>query len=215
MQNNNAKNPRTKGFYLLVAACALIIGVSGYFFLSDASREQKEVEASLSIPPRAQMDEQHSGAEDKQTQLPAKDAMTTQPVVEKTVMPVSGSVLGSYSMEQLAYNQTTKDWRTHGGVDLAAQPGETVKAARSGTVMAVYEDDSFGTTVMLQHDGGYTSLYSNLSAEASVAAGQSVQAGQAIGTVGDTALVETAMESHLHFEVCKDGETIDPAGFLY
>lgn len=211
MQNN--QNKPSKGFYILVAVCVLVIGVSGYFFLHDAAQENKEVEATMSVPPRAQMDEQNP-VKEEESRSPAEQTMVPHSV-EETVMPVSGSVLQGYAMDQLAYNQTTKDWRTHSGVDLAAQPGESVKAARSGTVMAVYEDEFLGTTVMLQHEGGYTSMYSGLEAETAVTAGQSVTAGQTIGKVGDTALIETAMESHLHFEVCKDGETVDPASFLY
>lgn len=211
MQNN--QNKPSKGFYILVAVCVLVIGVSGYFFLHDAARENKEMEAVMSVPPRAQMDKQDPMKEGE-SQPPAEQTMVPHDL-EETVMPVSGSVLQGYAMDQLAYNQTTKDWRTHGGVDLAAQPGEAVKAARSGAVMAVYEDEFLGTTVMLQHEGGYTSMYSGLEAETAVTAGQSVTAGQTIGKVGNTALIETAMESHLHFEVCKDGETVDPASFLY
>ena len=69
--------------------------------------------------------------------------------------------------------------------------------------------------MVLQHAGGWSSRYCGLAKEPSVTAGDTVEAGQVLGTVGTTALVETAQEPHLHFEVYCDGEPADPAGFLY
>ena len=71
-----------------------------------------------------------------------------------------------------------------------------------------------GTTVVISHDGGYTTRYASLSQEVSVKPGDWVTAGQVIGTVGNTALLETAIGDHLHFAVLCNGELIDPAEFL-
>ena len=142
-------------------------------------------------------------------------AEAVQEIVEDTVMPVSGTVVQDYAMEHLAYNPTTQDWRVHNGVDLAAPLGQAVKAARGGTVTAVFEDSYLGHTVVVRHSDGYTSHYCNLAAEMTVAAGDTVAAGQVLGVVGDSALIETAAEPHLHFEVYHNGEPVDPAGFLY
>jgi murein DD-endopeptidase MepM/ murein hydrolase activator NlpD len=90
-----------------------------------------------------------------------------------------------------------------------------VKAARDGTVLAVYEDDYYGMTVVLEHDGGYTSRYCNLAEIVQVSVGDTVSAGQTIGMIGSTAMIESASESHLHFEVSCNGEPVDPASFLY
>ena len=65
------------------------------------------------------------------------------------------------------------------------------------------------------HEDGYTSHYCNLEQTALVGVGDTVTSGMPIGTVGNTALIETAQASHLHFEVYRDGEPVDPAGFLY
>lgn len=211
MQNNDRKNKNNKGFYILLTALALAIGVSGYFFLSDAGREQAQVQAQMSVPNRVTEEEPAP----QQEETPAEQAAAAQAQVEDTVMPVSGAVLQGYAMEELCYNETTRDWRTHGGVDLAAETGAAVAAARAGTVMAVYEDELLGMTVALQHADGYTTVYSGLAQDVPVEAGQSVQAGQTIGTVGEPALLETALGSHIHFAVERSGEPVDPAGFLY
>jgi murein DD-endopeptidase MepM/ murein hydrolase activator NlpD len=130
------------------------------------------------------------------------------------VTPVHGEVLMAFSMEELTYNPTMEDWRTHNGIDIAAASGTTVLAACNGQVLAVEEDALMGTTVVLEHDGGYQTTYANLQVSPPVTAGDFVSAGQIIGAVGATAAAESAQESHLHFAVTKDGESIDPHTFL-
>lgn len=213
MQNNNRRKKNTKGFYILLAACALVIGVSAYVFVSDAAREQKEADLTGAAV-SAQSEQLTQQLPASQTMVQEEELRQTQTETAETVMPVSGQVLRDYAMEELTYNATTKDWRTHDGVDLTAQSGETVKAARKGTVLAVYEDPLYGMTVELSHADGYTTCYSGLTEEIAVQVGQEVTAGQSLGTVG-TVLVETAMESHLHFSVCQNGTSVDPAAFLY
>ncbi len=132
----------------------------------------------------------------------------------QTALPVSGNAISDYAMDCLSYNETTRDWRTHNGIDLAAETGESVCAAADGTVYTTYEDDSMGYTVVIRHDGGYTTRYSSLSEDLCVQAGDEVKLGQTIGYASDSALVETAMGSHVHFSVSCQDESIDPADFL-
>ena len=68
--------------------------------------------------------------------------------------------------------------------------------------------------MVIRHDGGYTTRYCSLATEVAVSAGQEVSMGQAIGTVGTTALMENALGDHVHFSVTKDDEPVDPAVFL-
>ena len=214
MQKKESNQFRTKGYYILLALCVAAVGVSGYFFVSDALREERSVqEESLSVP--AAVIEQEAGQSVKGSK-PQPEEKTKQSAAKtaKSVMPVPGDVVGGYSMDKLAYNATTKDWRTHGGIDLSAEAGQNVLASRAGTVMAVYEDDFYGTVVVLQHDGSYTTTYGSLQSEPPVKAGQQVTAGQIIGTVGNTARIEASQPTHLHFEVSCDGVQIDPASFL-
>ena len=117
-------------------------------------------------------------------------------------------------MEALSYNQTTRDWRVHNGVDIAAEEGTPVFAAADGVVEAAYEDDLMGFTVVIRHDGGYVTEYSSLAKELSVKSGEAVHMGQVIGCVGGTALVETALGSHVHFGVTFQDAPMDPAEFL-
>ena len=223
---------KERGYYILLALCVLAVGISGYVFVSSAVRQNQASQETLSVPVTAQDPEKDTKPSDTKkpttanttptepsasTSAPAEEETADAPVSiqsETTVAPVSGQVIGDYAMESLTYNATTQDWRVHNGVDLAAAEGENVVAARSGTVTAVYEDESYGYTVVIQHDDGYTTHSCNLAESVAVSAGQTVAAGDVIGTVGRTAILEVGAEPHLHFAVYCDGVPVDPAAFL-
>jgi murein DD-endopeptidase MepM/ murein hydrolase activator NlpD len=147
---------------------------------------------------------------------PTEPATTpTQPKkLMKTGAPVAGQTVYDYAMDCLSYNETTRDWRVHNGVDIAAEAGTQVCAAAAGVVYTVYEDETMGMTVVIRHDGDYTTKYSSLATEVSVSPGDEVALGQVIGCVGDTALLETALGDHVHFSVTCGDEVMDPAEFL-
>ena len=128
--------------------------------------------------------------------------------------PVSGEPMFGYSMEALSYNQTTRDWRVHNGIDLAADTGSAVCAAADGEVYTVFEDDSYGYTVVVRHADGYTTRYASLSDTIPVRPGDQVTMGQTIGYASDSAIVESTMGSHVHFSVTCYDEPMDPAAFI-
>ena len=130
------------------------------------------------------------------------------------VSPLNGEVLTAFSMDELVYNPTLADWRTHDGLDISAKPGTTVLAASPGTVSAVGDDPLMGTFVTIDHDDGYQTTYANLQETPTVAVGDTVSAGHIIGAVGTTAAAEAAQSPHLHFSVTKDGNSVDPSEFL-
>ena len=131
-----------------------------------------------------------------------------------STQPVSGRVLNSYSGDELVYSKTLGDWRTHNGIDIQASEGDSVRTAASGTVLSVKDDELMGTTVVIQHGGGYTTQYSCLQKDPPVQEGDQVAAGDVIGLVGSTASAEGSMGPHLHFSVSKDGQVIDPADYV-
>jgi len=132
----------------------------------------------------------------------------------KTMSPVEGSAIFGYSMEALSYNQTTRDWRVHNGIDLAAEDNAPVMAAADGEVYTVYEDDAMGHTVVIRHSDGYTTCYSSLSETAVVKPRDKVSMGDTIGYAADSAIVESTWGSHVHFSVTHYDEAMDPEEFL-
>ncbi|MBQ7903046.1 MAG: M23 family metallopeptidase [Oscillospiraceae bacterium] len=152
----------------------------------------------------------------KQPQADVQAQPEQQPVEETAaqqfVLPVNGKIFFAFSGDELVYNRTLEDWRTHNGVDISAPPNDPVKAGAKGTVKAVYEDGMLGTVVEIDHDG-FTARYCGLNSSTFVKEGDSVTQGQSIGSVGETPL-EVAEESHIHLEIIKDGKTINPDKIL-
>ena len=219
------------GFYGTLAVCLAIVGVCGWLLLWEGNETaaptqvtpqvpvsqpvkmpEKPVQAQNETPVEALKPEQAAPAEaeaPEQTDAAPVAAEAPRLIVE----PLQGEVLTAFSMEELVYNQALGDWRTHDGVDIAAGAGTTVLAACAGSVQSVTNDPLMGTTVVLEHDGGYRTTYANLQAKPSVEAGDTVSAGQIIGAVGSTAAAE-AGTPHLHFSVSREGKTVSPDEFL-
>ncbi len=130
------------------------------------------------------------------------------------IWPVTGNLERGYDAEKLTYDVTMADWRTHNGWDIAAGLGGHVLSAADGTVSAVFADPLYGTTVEIDHGEGVVSVYANLAAEPTVSVGQSVQVGDIIGAVGESALCEVGECYHLHFAMKLNGELSDPANWL-
>lgn len=133
---------------------------------------------------------------------------------EKFIMPVLGEITFDYSMDKLVYSKTLEDWRTHSGVDIAADRGTPVKAVAKGVVSSIKNDPRFGITVIIEHSNGIKTVYSNLASAEMVHPNQKIEQGEIIGSVGDTAIFESAERSHLHFEVLKNDEPVDPKDYL-
>lgn len=143
-----------------------------------------------------------------QDTLPA----VTEPI--QMSLPVQGRIATYYAIDCLTYNPTTRDWRIHDGLDIAAEAGTPVRAVADGTVYSVYQDDTMGYTVVINHPDGYTTIYSSLAEGISVHQGDAVQKGQTIGLVGNSALLESAIGSHVHFSAQYRGLSVDPNDFL-
>lgn len=136
------------------------------------------------------------------------------PIMQGYALPLKGEVLNAYSGDKVVKSKTLDDWVMHTGIDLAAEDATPVKAIATGTVTEVKNDTMWGTTVTISHTDGITSYYANLKSAVLVKEGQSVNLGDVIGNVGQTADIERAEESHLHFGVKKDGEWIDPMSLI-
>lgn len=129
-------------------------------------------------------------------------------------MPVEGEISKNYAKDSLVYSDTLQEWVVHLGIDIKAEKTTVVKSTEAGKVKAIKNDPRYGLTVILEHDNGYSSVYSNLLTAEFVKEGEKVEKGQTIGTVGNTATFEISEESHLHFEILKDGESVDPNIYL-
>lgn len=226
-----------KGFYIVLLLCVAALGASGYYLFSGFEGEPaKPVSGQVTVvvtpaPTPAPMPtakpQPPSTAAPRPVPTPAPVPEATAPA-EQTPMtrepttatasvftwPVKGEVLRAWTVEKLSYDETMGDWRTHDGVDIASPPGTQVMAPAGGTVSDIYTDDLMGTTVVILHADGVMSTCSNLEAVPTVEIGDPVRTGDIIGSVGKSAIAESAEESHLHVSMTKDGESVDPLGYL-
>ena len=203
------------GFYVALAACVLAAGVGGYFLLFHEDPQPEEdlpalaedsafspyvretepvVETTAPAPLEAAPEK--TAPEPPPAPMPEAEVDDTPVIAEAPrliVSPLNGEVVTVFAVDELVYNETMADWRTHDGLDIAAPQG---------------------TMVVIDHDGGYQTTYANLQARPNVRMGESVSAGQIIGAVGSTAPAESAQGPHLHFSVSKDGVPMDPEAYL-
>lgn len=203
-----------KGYYIALVLCAAAIGISGFLYYRNADKINPSASGNGETAGNYQDNQAVVATDPNGSLLPSPDSPTEGRKPIQTTAPLQGQTVAVYAMDSLTYNQTTRDWRVHNGIDIAAEAGTTVCAAAAGEVYTVYDDEAMGMTVVLRHDNGYTTKYASLSETVSVKPGDAVTMGQAIGMVGNTALMESAIGDHLHFAVTCDGEPVDPEAFL-
>lgn len=178
-------------------------------------------EGPAAVSPRPQTEPDAAPSAQPDDPEPVKDASPEPDTREsgKTVSkvftwPVQGTVLRDYSVESLSLDPTMGDWRTHGGLDIAAAQGVKVLSISAGTVEQVYTDAMMGTTVVVDHGGGLKSWYCNLAEDVAVQAEDEVDIGSELGSVGSSAIAEVGVESHVHLETTLDGRPVDPRDYL-
>lgn len=98
----------------------------------------------------------------------------------------------------------------HRGLDIANYLGATVRASQRGKVVFAGFSGSYGNVVIIDHKGGYQTRYAHL-LKPLVSVSQIVDKNEAIGLMGSTG---NSTGSHVHFEILKNGELIDPEGEL-
>lgn len=171
------------------------------------SARQGEEVAVITPTPEKPLIQETAAAPQKQIKkkplLPRQDKVTSMPIVAGSDWPVRGRIISSYGPKEGGfYNE---------GVNIAAPRGTPIKAFGDGVVAYVGDDlGSYGNLVLIRHSQGMVTAYAHMAA-VTVTPGMSVKKGQVIGAVGSTGTVANAQ---LHFEIRKNGDTIDPAKYL-
>ena len=209
MENKKLSPKANRILYTSVVAAlcvvALIIGIVAAANRTTAPTEQPGTTPSgMSTQPPAQ-----ENPNDQETELPTDGGLTfTAPVID--------TVSKSFEDEELSYSETMADWRTHPALDIAASLGDTVRAAADGTVKEIWDDAMMGKCIAIEHEDEIVTIYKNLGEVLAdgIKVGSRVSSGDAIATVGESALRELAEEPHLHFEMSVKGEAVDPMEYL-
>jgi murein DD-endopeptidase MepM/ murein hydrolase activator NlpD len=239
-KNSRHSGKRLPIFYIALCCCVLVIGAVGYISDNlSATRTGtvvNNVEASTPAPLKTSdteiatlppVSEQSVFNEEEPprtldelmpTEVPADDDITyDNPDIEAVIapadistditLPVSGEILRPYS-EEPSYDEVMQDWRTHNGIDISAVEGSDVRCAADGEVKSCIST-SYGEEVVVTHSGGYETVYSCIQPNEEIAEGKNLRNGDVIGVISGNKISPDS-QTHLHFEIKKDGKYIDP-----
>jgi len=140
----------------------------------------------------------------KPTALPTEAPCTYDPPLERI------SVLTAFDAARLQQSKVTGVWRLHDAVDLAAEPGEQIRAMSNGVVLTTGKNTVMGAYVHIDHGDGISALYGGMEDLTGIRAGDPVSKGQVVGFAGNGMLDETDLPAHIHLRVTEDGKAIDP-----
>ncbi len=121
-------------------------------------------------------------------------------------------IITKYSDDTPVYSETLNEWACHVGIDFECLAGENVPAAANGVVKEISEDDIYGISVLIEHQDGFTTLYRGLET-VSVKQDELVAKNQNIGTALSSLPYEAHLPAHIHFEVQKNGLSVNPMSF--
>lgn len=182
---------------------------------TETKNENKIVNSSSNTTKNTKEKEENSKNNTSQSQNTTSNTdMETKKEEIKFSAPIKGEILREFASDSLVYSNTLDEWITHNGVDIKADKTSVVKASCKGKVVSIKNDPRYGLTVIVSHEGGYQTLYANLLTAEYVVEGEELEEGQTIGTVGNSAAFEIGDEYHLHFEVSKDGEYLNPCSLM-
>lgn len=233
-----------KGFYVVLAVCILIVAATAVYVTTqnlnsddtsmntgalipgDANVAQGEDAKEVAGSANAGAADQSTAAADK-TAAPSANpdnkksastgakAATTAIVFER---PVDGTIMKDFTRDVNTFSEskTLGDFRAHKGIDFKVDKLTKVRAVAAGTVSKVENSES-GVTIEITHGtNGLVTRYAGLSTQGleDISYGMKVKANDIIGLVGDPIQSECEDGPHLHFEVLKNGKSVDPTTYL-
>ena len=202
---------KSRKYYIAVSVCILTIGIASFISYRNSRSawddtplpDQSTLDATDVIIPKDDITE-----DSESVSKPTKEPEAVK--AKEYILPVDGTIDVGYSQNTPVYSKTLEDWRVHCGIDYVVPLGTMVKAINDGVVKSIETDSLMGITVIVKHPDGNTSTYANLDPELTLKVDQLINRGDIVGMVGKSAIVESAQEPHLHFEVSCNGQPIDP-----
>lgn len=199
--------------YWITLGCVLAI-VAGCALYTQGLRGAQDVQAAAEAPEIRES--LQPTAAPSLTPLPTIAPLTVRPaalVQQGGAWPVQGRVIRAFDAQESVYWANLGVWRTHNGLDISAQAGESVLACMDGTITGTSWDALWGWHVRIEHDDGAEMRYAGLESCA-VRKGERVRRGQTIGMLMERIPCEAEMETHLHLEMRRAGKHQDPEAVL-
>lgn len=130
------------------------------------------------------------------------------------ISPVnSGTILNDFEIDDMVFNPTIDQWSTHNGVDYVSDD-LNVYCVADGKIKETGSDDLNGNYVIIEHEDGYETGYYSLETACPLAVGSEIAQGSLLGKMSTSQGLESLLGAHLHFEMLKDGEYINPASVI-
>lgn len=232
-EDQKQKN-KGKRFYIALGVCLIAVGIAAFvtydsvkkFIEQDTTNYSSETgkfpqqntkeENSKKTAKSYSNQDNAKSSRDLESLKPEEEIKAVETKAEASgviVYPAGQNVIKKYSGENPAFSKTFGDWRVHNGTDFALEQGEKVKSITDGVIKEIFDDPLLGMTIVIEHTGDFTAFYSGLGNTTMVNAGDSVEAGQEIGSINDIPS-EVADGYHLHLSIKKDGKFIDPIEIL-
>ncbi len=232
-QEQMKKGKYTKGFYAVFALCVCAIGIAGWYTYADVKNymnhdKSPEISITASEPVNEQAEVKLSGIENENTdnedisensdkeEIPSEaPTVTSESVRSQRVCPTGENkkIISEYSMNNMVYFETLKDWRLHKGTDYAADKGQEIYSISDGLVSAVVKNELYGDGVELEYKNGFKATYYGIKPDGNISVGARIKAGDVVGAVTEIPC-EKGSESHIHLEMTKDGQYVNPETYL-
>ena len=183
-----------------------------------------EISITASEPVNEQAEVKLSGIENENTdnedisensdkeEIPSEaPTVTSESVRSQRVCPTGENkkIISEYSMNNMVYFETLKDWRLHKGTDYAADKGQEIYSISDGLVSAVVKNELYGDGVELEYKNGFKATYYGIKPDGNISVGARIKAGDVVGTVTEIPC-EKSLEAHIHLEMTKDGQYVNP-----
>lgn len=214
------RNKLGKGFYIALTICAVAVGTTAYFTVFNTPDEVTPTPQNESykvtdwtVPEIEDANKVQSGVVIEPSSEVPEEKEAPKTSGGAYIMPVTGEIANPFSNGELVKSKTLGEWRTHDGIDILAKEGTPVKSVFDGTVKEITTDPKWGVMVEVEYPAA-TVYYCGLADTVKVKKGQSIALGDVIGEVGNSSVIESAEDSHLHLAMKKDGEWIDPLSVI-
>lgn len=218
-----------KNLYLIllaVAIAAVVIAVIIAIASNSKTQNFSEVSAKLSNSSTTKStSEIPSGGDKSATTVDKSDDDSDDPGSKVPTKPTDvqivfanpvegGKVINNYTAASVAYNKTLGIYTGHLALDIGGEEGSNVLAVYDGVIKDIKTEYLTGTTVTIEHGDSLVTEYNSIETIDSLAVGQKVEKGEAIGQISTNNLQEKADGAHLHFAVYENGVKVDPAKYL-
>lgn len=202
---------KKNAFALAVSGCAVCLVVALAVTAIIKSNQRKN--QKLDVFPPSNLEESGNNVEDINKETP--NIPTSSDDMLNFVMPLQNYTIGSaFVNDNVVYNETMNEWTTHVGVDFVTDGEQDVLAVADGTIQSISYSPLEGTVVLIKHSDELVSVYKSLSNTVEFEVGDSVKAGEKIGSTSGSAGNESKLGSHLHLEMLENGKAVNPFDYI-